>query len=141
MRFTIEVLAGRQLPRVQVCSWWGHFTEVRPMGGASCPPPVPGPSVVEPTRQSKGHRGYYNQRVEGLTPAGKVSLAARGKRPSAGWPESDRARASEELEGACRHREQTSVESFKSTWRAVRFLSVRGAHVGRRPVASVLEGI
>lgn len=33
--------------------------------------------------------------------------------------------ASEKLEGEIRQREQTSVESFKSTWRAIRFLSIR----------------
>lgn len=51
-------------------------------------------------------------------------IGGQRKAAGAGRPESDRACASEELEGE-RRRGQTSVESCKSTWRAVRFLSRR----------------
>lgn len=55
-------------------------------------------------------------------PAGRISLAAGGKLPSAGWPESEPVRLQSWEER--RHRERTSMESRKSTWRAVRFLSI-----------------
>lgn len=129
VRFKAEVLAGSQLLSVQVWSWQKSLHRgVRPMGGKSLLSSAsPGPSVVEPTR--KGHlggRGAAETRGRrAWAPAGKTSLAARGTLPGAGWPESDRVCASERLEGELRQREQTSVESFKSTWRAVRFLSLR----------------
>lgn len=87
----------------------------------------PGPSVVEPIgKDNLGGRGAADTRAwRAWAPAGTISWAAGGRLPGAGWPESDRACAAEKLEGELRQREQTSMESFKSTWRAVRFLSIR----------------
>lgn len=129
MRFKAEVLAGSQLPGLQVWSWWKSLHGgVRPMGErASFPSTSPGPSVVEPIgKDNPGGRGAADTRAwRAWAPAGTISRAAGGRLPGAGWPESDRACAAEKLEGELRQREQTAVESFKSTWRAVRFLSRR----------------
>lgn len=129
MSFKAELLAGSQLPSVQVWSWWKSLRwGVRPMGEKSLLPSTsPGPSVVEPTRKDHlGARGAAETRGwRAWAPAGKISLAAGGRLPGAGWPESDRVCVSEKLEGERRQREQTSMGSFKSTWRAVRFLSIR----------------
>lgn len=62
-----------------------------------------------------------------------MALAPRGRLPGAGRPESNRACAFEKLEGERRHGEPTLMESFKSTLRAIRFLSIGDGQGKRGP--------
>lgn len=122
MRFKAEVSAGRQLPSVQVWSWYSHYhwgVGLRQHGPPSHH--APGPSVIEPTI-------YYNLGA-GMVQSPSTSRAGWH------WPPEEVGQvlgglsqtapcALAGLEGERRHREQTLMESFKSTLRAVRFLSL-----------------
>lgn len=69
--------------------------------------------------------------MKGLSTCRETLTGSQRKDARCWGPESDRACVSEKLEGELRRREQTSMESFKSTWRAIRFLSIEIGRKGR----------
>lgn len=121
MRFKAEVSAGSQLPSVQVWSWWQSlplrclaYGRKSRLSSTSL-----GPSRWPDLKiQSWGRRGSWNQRAESPSTCREKShwhqvLGAWGRQSLCVWKV-----------GRREDREQTSVESFKSTLRAVRFLSI-----------------
>lgn len=99
-----------------------YYRGVWPLGESRLSSTSLGPSFVSPTKkynlgavETRGWRAW--------APAGRNLIGTR-----CWWPEADRACASEKLKREGRHREQTWMESFKSTLRAVRFLSIEDEH-------------
>lgn len=97
--------------------------------------------AVPPTRKKRlGLRGAAETGGRGAwAPAGRTSLAARGWLPVlVGLSQTECVCLKSWRERS--DREQTSVESCKSTWRAIRFLSRRDGQKGRRACGFSFQG-
>lgn len=140
MRFTIEVMAGSQLSSVQI---WSCCKSLRvwPMEErAFFLPHYQAPRLLSQLEKTiQGSQGCRNQ-VKGLSTCTESLIGSQRKAAWCWGPESDRACASETLEGEQRQGANI-MESFKSTWRAIRFLSMRGGQNGAEGLWLQLEGI